>query len=412
MCSLLLLMIMLLLTQFHVKSFLLSKSFCRSSLCHKPSINMILESIKSNSLLWVPSKLSSYASLRIPQIPLKSNETFSHEVSDAVATFEGGVKKDLNSLKVRVDSIEKSISSLLQQQNSLSSTKSKTVVGSFVESITATTIEINPKSVEICAVISFFFIGSILGASLLDRLWLIGGIIGSIWASGAVYRDTRGGLLARKIGVQLAQTIKDIQEKYNQFVIFYRTGKLAYMSARIWDKYDEEYKIQQRVDVWKKIVMNRAIEFNTAFQQYQLPDQLKDMWSVLLATPTKAKKLNEEYGLTNSILNFGKGVYSAIGNSISSITSNEATDRENYNSKDDYVNPIFDFLTKTKSDTIQFLKKTINKRESKKNRINVWGTPFHSYKSDGYRAYVKRYHKKKRNQNSENIWTDLWSIFR
>jgi hypothetical protein len=34
-----------------------------------------------------------------------------------------------------------------------------------------------------------------------------------------------GGMLARRVGVQVAQLIRDLQEKYNQFVIFYRTGK-------------------------------------------------------------------------------------------------------------------------------------------------------------------------------------------
>ena len=36
--------------------------------------------------------------------------------------------------------------------------------------------------------------------------------------------DNIGGMLARRVGVQVAQLIRDVQEKYNQFVIFYRTG--------------------------------------------------------------------------------------------------------------------------------------------------------------------------------------------
>ena len=40
-----------------------------------------------------------------------------------------------------------------------------------------------------------------------------------------------GGMLARRVGVQVAQLIRDIQEKYNQFVIFYRTGSYTVSSA-------------------------------------------------------------------------------------------------------------------------------------------------------------------------------------
>ena len=38
--------------------------------------------------------------------------------------------------------------------------------------------------------------------------------------------------MARRVGAQLAMSIKDLQEKYNQFVIFYCTGKLAYVSSK------------------------------------------------------------------------------------------------------------------------------------------------------------------------------------
>lgn len=54
---------------------------------------------------------------------------------------------------------------------------------------------------------SYFFVVLLASASLLDRLWLLGGILGAYWASGAVYRDSRGGLIARKLGVRIAQVL-------------------------------------------------------------------------------------------------------------------------------------------------------------------------------------------------------------
>jgi hypothetical protein len=128
----------------------------------------------------------------------------------------------------------------------------------------------NAKSVELCAVFAFFSIGTIVGASLLDRLWLLGGIFAGWWASGAVHRDTRGGMMARTVGVQLAQLIKDTQEKYNQFVIFYRTGKLAYLSSKTWEQYDTQYSITSRMNELKRLAMKRAVVFNSAFKGQEL----------------------------------------------------------------------------------------------------------------------------------------------
>ena len=49
--------------------------------------------------------------------------------------------------------------------------KKRTGVSNFVESLQASTLAMNAKTVEICAVVTFFTIGTLVGASLLDRLW-------------------------------------------------------------------------------------------------------------------------------------------------------------------------------------------------------------------------------------------------
>ena len=48
---------------------------------------------------------------------------------------------------------------------------------------------------SLTAVGAFFAMGTLVGASMLDRLWLLGGLLMAWWASGAVHRDTRGGTL-------------------------------------------------------------------------------------------------------------------------------------------------------------------------------------------------------------------------
>ena len=68
------------------------------------------------------------------------------------------------------------------------------------------------RNIEICSIFGFFFIGIIIGWSLLDRLWLIGGITGAIWSANVVNGSSRNGILARRIGANIALFIRDLQE--------------------------------------------------------------------------------------------------------------------------------------------------------------------------------------------------------
>lgn len=108
--------------------------------------------------------------------PLNLTNTISYQntIMDAIENLEIALKKEIYNLKLRIDGIEKNV-------GTLQTGKSKTAVGNFVDSLAATTIEMNPRTVEICAVVSFFGIGTIIGFSLLDRLWLLGGIISAWW---------------------------------------------------------------------------------------------------------------------------------------------------------------------------------------------------------------------------------------
>lgn len=190
-------------------------------------------------------------------------------------------------------------------------------MGSIIDSLSFNTISLNAKTVEVCATASFFIIGSILGASLLDRLWLVGGIALAYWASGAVYRDTRGGSMARRIGVQVAQFVKDLQEKYNQAIIFYKTGKLGFYSMGIWDRYDSQFGITQKFDTYKKLAMKRSIDFNTAFKDARVSDQINDLWRVIQQAPVQAKQYDREYKISSSVKSAAKGVLSTAKGYVS-----------------------------------------------------------------------------------------------
>jgi len=119
------------------------------------------------------------------------------------------INKELTSVKNRLEKLEKNM--LIVQPLA----KPKSSVEKFVDSLTADTINMDSKTIEICSVLGFFVVGIIIGFSMLDRLWLLGGLISAYWASGAVYRDTRGGSLARKVGAELAQ----VGERNNSNII-------------------------------------------------------------------------------------------------------------------------------------------------------------------------------------------------
>jgi hypothetical protein len=56
--------------------------------------------------------------------------------------------------------------------------------------------------------------------------------------------------------------------------------------------------------------MRRATDFNTAFKDVNLGDQLGDVWRVLSSAPDQARRWDREVGLTSTVADFGKGAFS------------------------------------------------------------------------------------------------------
>lgn len=267
--------------------------------------SMLQPSISSSGISSTSTSPSSSSSI----LPTSSSGFNQYENESSTSPVSVGVdvslKKDIAILKSRLEKLEKE-----QLRLSFGQTQKSTVT-TFIDSLAASTLAMNARTVELCAVIGFFWIGVLVGTSLLDRLWLLGGIGAAWWASGAVHRDTRGGNLARRVGVQLAQLIRDVQEKLNQALIFYRTGKLGYVSWRWWDQYDTKFGVTRKVDEFKRLAMVRYAEFNTQLGGYHWTDQVSDLWKAMQAAPAEAQKINNRYGLTNRVGIFGKKIVSA-----------------------------------------------------------------------------------------------------
>eukprot|EP01041_Mallomonas_annulata_P003278 gene3278-6490_t len=303
------------------------------------------------------------SNLNYPSLNFPSNSRLNQSTIGSSDDFQ--IRKDLNSIIQRLDKLEKTVSSAQLVKN-------KTPVEHLLNSLTANTFAINPKNVEVCSIISFFFIGIIVGASLLDRLWLLGGIVASLWASGAVNRDTRGGAIARRVGVESAQVIRELQEKYNQLIVFYRTGQLAYLSSKTWDQYDQYFGLTKNIDMWKKIAIERATEFNSAFKEYKFVDQMNDMWNVLMKAPFEAKRIDEEYGVTESIYSFTRGFVSSTKDFLFNMVDRGRENNENHNYK---YNKKYS-LHNNKRWNFPW-----SRQKSKRTVINPWESPFKSIMS-------------------------------
>ena len=224
------------------------------------------------------------------------------------------VCKEVDTLKYKVAYLEKQLTS-----NQLVASKGSKTPQSFADKLAANTFELSARNVEICAIVSCFFIGLTLGASLLDRLWLVGGVFGAYYGSVTVKNDTKMGSMMRKLGAELAGIIREYQEMFSQFMIFYRTGKLAYYSSKWWEKYDNRFGITTRANRLKRLAIDRASKVNAKLENGKFMDQAKDVWSTLLAAPRTARKLDSKYSITENSIYFFKGVASGIGDTVSDI---------------------------------------------------------------------------------------------
>ena len=259
---------------------------------------------------------------------------------------------ELIQMRDRLEKLEKGLNkgnSLNLGIGTLNSGNTLGAVNNLIDSFSFNTLELNAKTIEICATLSFFVIGVILGASLLDRLWLIGGIVMSYWANGAVYKDTRMGAIARKIGVQFAQIIKDLQEKYNQTIIFYRTGKLGYHTMGIWERYDNRFAVSKRMEALKKITMKRASDFNSLFSDSKVTTRWKDIYQVILDVPTEAKKYDSKFGITTKVNTFLKSIYTSSKSGLKELIGRGSTEQVNENNNQASSNESKVSLPKIKS---------------------------------------------------------------
>lgn len=214
-------------------------------------------------------------------------------------------QSQLRVLNQRIIQIEKTIQKGGSAYGAYGSKKASEEVGDFVSSLKMKQLALNPTNVERCALFAFAIIGTLVAFSVFDRLWLVGGIFSSYWASTTVHQDTRSGAMVRKVGVQIAQVVRDLQEKWNYFVIYYETGKLAIATQKRWEIIDKRYGLDEKFTEFKKLAMERASKINS---DQGITGTLSDVWSALKVVPKKAQKINKKYSITDNVFQFSKGV--------------------------------------------------------------------------------------------------------
>ena len=60
----------------------------------------------------------------------------------------------------------------------------------------------------------------------------------------------------------------------------------------------------------KRKAQARFTDFNTAFQQYGITEQLNDIWEAIIEAPENARKLDQRYGVTSTIFEWSKSIFS------------------------------------------------------------------------------------------------------
>eukprot|EP01038_Epipyxis_sp_PR26KG_P012890 gene12890-17271_t len=269
----------------------------------------------------LPPLLSSNANIPYQTNDVIYNNNDGTTDTNTIISILNDIKKEIANMKSRMDKIEKTATSNIQNI-SIKGKSTPTPVSSFIDSIASYThnnVEMNTRTIEISSIVSFFIIGSIISSSLFDRLWLLGGLSTAWWASEAVRRDSREGQFVRRVGVQVLQLIRDIQEKYNQAIIFYRTGRLAYVTSKTWDQYDEVYGITKKMNEFKRLAMIRASNLSINGGSSDIINQMSDIWNAFLLTPQTAVIFDKKYGVTSSISTFTAGLWSTTSEVVNEI---------------------------------------------------------------------------------------------
>jgi hypothetical protein len=240
-----------------------------------------------------------------------------HEKIDTIQRKVDALEKALGDPKTLKGGRDASSSKYLSAKDK--KLQAQTEMDDFMKSLKMQQMSLSPQNVERCAMLVFFGLGSIIGSSIFHRFWLLGGLVGSWWASDAVNRDTKYGLLARRVGVQIAQLIRDLQERWNYLVIYYETGRLAYASQKRWEKIDKRFKIDERFQEFKKLAMKRATQLNN---EAGIKETFTDIWSatkkVGREAATEAAKIDSRYAVTANLRDFTKGLYLMTGSRLGS----------------------------------------------------------------------------------------------
>lgn len=257
----------------------------------------------------VVSKLPSTATLVSTVSQSTRSKTQAEQLKEAQNTIDIILRK--------VDKLEKALADGRKDIITYPSKRAKaeSELDDFMNSLKMKQIALNPQNVERCSMFVFFVLGGIIGTSIFHRFWLLGGLVGSWWASDAVNRDTKYGLIARRAGVRVAQFIRDLQERWNYVVVYYETGRLAYASQKRWEKIDKRFKIDERFKEFKKLAMSRATQLNS---KVGMKETLQDVWAATKNIGAGAAKIDTKYGVTEGVRDFSKGLYLIAGSRVGS----------------------------------------------------------------------------------------------
>ena len=181
---------------------------------------------------------------------------------------------------------EKRPTSSMQQPSKGSSSSSSSSVAFPQPSL------VGGKELQVGIMVAASVLGACVGASLLPSLWLMGGILGGIYGHDLsrpiflqkeaqqqqphamqdvavmlmdLVDERPGALVARLIilfGRWLASWYLQIYDYFNIFWFLYKTGQLSYEYFKQYEKLDQRFAIQDKLDAWNARFVQGKIKFD------------------------------------------------------------------------------------------------------------------------------------------------------
>jgi hypothetical protein len=185
------------------------------------------------------------------------------------------------------------------------------------------------KSLKWGVTVSAGLSGFVLAISILPSLWLMGGLVGSLYGyqtgtkladEGSLPTSFLPNLLVRA-GRRLAKSYLEVYDMCTAMFFMYKTGQLSYDMWKRYAEVDQRFRIQDKIDAWNTVFVEGKVNFDKWEKENEVGRKvlatLRTAWLVEERSQKK-KGLRKERSRYRAIQLIYDGVY-FMGRFITSI---------------------------------------------------------------------------------------------